>query len=258
MANQSLQGVLRQIRRIAAVQTSRELSDRELLERFCGANDEAAFTVLVERYGPVVLSVCRRALGNFHDAEDACQASFLVLARKARSIRKTASVSSWLHRVASSVAANMRRERWRRARREQGIQPAVAQDPAADVSWRELQGALDEELQRLPERYRSPLILCYLDGRTRDEAAGRLGLTPAALHGRLERGRRLLGDRLTRRGLTLSAALTAAAVGEGVSQAALSPSIVLSLTKAATLLASGKALPAACSRLTFSHSLGGL
>src|SRR5262249_14650767 len=145
-----------------------------------------------------------------------------------------------LHRVARSVAANMRRERLRRERREQEAQPAVMEDPAVDVSWRELQASLDEELQRLAERHRSPLILCYLDGQTRDEAPGRPGLTPAALRGGLERGRKLLGDRLNRRGLTLSAALTAAAVGEGVSQAALSPSLVLCLSKAATLFSSGE------------------
>src|SRR5689334_1927858 len=123
MTHKSLQGVLQQVRRITAVQTSRELNDRELLERFARSNDEAAFTVLVERYGPLVLGVCRRALGSFHDAEDACQATFLVLARKAASIRKTASLGTWLHRVANSVAANMRRERARRTRREHEAQP---------------------------------------------------------------------------------------------------------------------------------------
>jgi RNA polymerase sigma-70 factor (ECF subfamily) len=232
--------MLQQVRRIAAVQTSRELSDGELLARFAGENDEAAFTVLVERHGPLVLGVCRRALGNLQDAEDACQASFLALARKAASIRKRASVSSWLHRVASSVARNMKRERWRRQRREHELPRTGTPDPAADVSWREMLGALDEELEQLPERYRAPLILCYLEGRTRDDAAGQLAITPGTLHGRLERGRRLLGDRLTRRGVTLSAALTAAAVGQGLSQAALSPSVVIFLTKAAKLLASGQ------------------
>lgn len=236
----SLHGVLDQVRRVAAVQTSRGLADGELLERFVGAKDEAAFTVLVQRHGPLVLGVCRRALGNAHDAEDACQATFLLLARKAASIRKAASLSSWLHRVASSVAANMKREQARRCRRERQVQPVMAQDPAADVSWREVQTALDEDLQRLPERYRAPLILCYLDRQTRDEAAEQLRLTPAALHGRLERGRKLLCERLTRRGMALSGTLLAAAVGEGVSQAALSPSVILSLTKAATLVASGK------------------
>src|SRR5262249_43982809 len=157
--------------------------------------DEAAFTVLVERHGPMVLGVCRRALRHAHDAEDACQATFLVLARRAASVRKAASVSSWLHGVACRVAANLKREQSRRCRRERKVCLRPSLDPSAEVSWREVQAALDEELQGLPERLRVPLILCYLDGRTRDEAARRLHLTAACLHGRLERGRRLLSDR---------------------------------------------------------------
>src|SRR4051794_2953675 len=105
MSIQALPGVLQQVRKLAAVQTGRGLGDHELLERFVGAQDEAAFTLLVERHGPVVFGVCRRALDNAHDAEDALQATFLVLARKAASIRRTASLGSWLHRVAWSVAA---------------------------------------------------------------------------------------------------------------------------------------------------------
>src|SRR5436305_13255306 len=109
MAKQSLNSVLQDLRKAAAVQSYRGLPDRELLERFVGAREEAAFTVLIERHGPMVLGVCRRALPNFHDAEDACQATFLALARKAASVRKKASLSSWLHGVASRVAANQKR-----------------------------------------------------------------------------------------------------------------------------------------------------
>src|SRR5205809_877729 len=104
MTRQSLNGVLRHLRTVAAVQTYREMSDRDLLERFVEARDEAAFTVLIERHGPMVLGVCRRALPHFHDAEDACQATFLVLARKAASVRKKTALSSWLHGVACRVA----------------------------------------------------------------------------------------------------------------------------------------------------------
>ena len=111
MANKSLNRALQQIRRLAAVQTARELADNELLQRFIGEKDEAAFAVLVERHGGMILGVCRRALGSAHDAEDACQTTFLVLAQKARSIRKTTSLPSWLHAVASRVAANLKRER---------------------------------------------------------------------------------------------------------------------------------------------------
>jgi RNA polymerase sigma factor (sigma-70 family) len=242
MAKKSLGSVLPHICRLAAVQGARELGDRELLERFVAGKDEAAFATLVERHAPMVLAVCRRTLGSPHDAEDACQASFLVLAQKAGSIRKTTSLPSWLHGVASRVAANLKRERMRRCRREQQSQGPATPDPAAEVSWREVQTVLDEELERLPECFRAPLILCYLDGRTRDEAAQRLGVSVACLHGRLERGRKALCERLLRRGVTLSAALVATAIGEGVSRAALSPTVVLCTAKAAVLIGCGRAL----------------
>src|SRR3984893_9738571 len=111
MAKPPLNGVLQHICKVAAVHTDRSVSDRDLLERFVGARDEAAFTVLIDRHGPMVLGVCRGTLPNFHDAEDACQATFLVLARKASSIRKKTSLSGWLHGVASRVAAKLKRER---------------------------------------------------------------------------------------------------------------------------------------------------
>jgi RNA polymerase sigma factor (sigma-70 family) len=239
MAKKSLSGVVWHIHQLAAVQAGRELSDQTLLQRVVEARDESAFTVLVERHGPMVLGVCRRALGNADDAEDAFQATFLVLVRKAAAIRKTASLGGWLHRVARSVAANLRRERCRREQRERHTSAPVPSDPAADVSLREVQAALDEELDRLPDRYRAPLVLCYLQGLTRDEAAKQLGLTPGTLHGRLERGRKLLCNRLTRRGLTLSTVLVAAAVGEGSPLAELSPTVVLSLVRDAQAFAGG-------------------
>jgi RNA polymerase sigma factor (sigma-70 family) len=236
MVKKSLGGCLRQVCKLAAVQSARERGDRELLERFVAQKDEAAFAVLVERHGPLVLGVCRRLLGSAHDAEDACQATFLVLAQKAGSIRKTTALPSWLHGVASRVAAHLKRERLRRGRREQQApEPAVA-DPAAEVSWREVQTVLDEELERLPESLRAPLILCYLNGLTRDVAAAQLGLSVACLHGRLERGRKALCERLTRRGVALSAALVGAALGEGVARAALPPTTVLHTARAARRL----------------------
>jgi RNA polymerase sigma factor (sigma-70 family) len=244
MAGKSLNDVLRHSRKLATLQTSRGLSDGELLERFLGANDESAFTALVERHGPMVLGVCRRALRNHHDAEDACQATFLVLARKAASVRKKTALSSWLHGVACRTASNLRREQERRRRREQDVEPPAPRDVGDAVSWQEVQVILDEELEHLPERYRSPLVLCYLDGKTRDEAAQQLGTCAGTLHGRLERGRELLRKRLTARGLTLSAALLATALRDNVARAALSPTLVLFSTRAALLLAAGSPLPA--------------
>ncbi len=242
MVNKPLEIAFQHVRVLAAVHTARDSEDRELLERFVGDKDEAAFTALVERHGPTVLGVCRRALRNAHDAEDACQATFLVLARRAATVRKAASLSSWLHGVACRVAANLKRERLRRCRREREVRTPPSPDPATEVSWREVRAALDEELGRLPEALRAPLILCYLEGRTRDEAARRLNLSVGCLHGRLERGRRLLCDRLARRGLTLSAALLAAAPGEGAARVALSPTTVLFLSGAAARFAARRSV----------------
>jgi RNA polymerase sigma factor (sigma-70 family) len=242
MAKAALNGVLHHLRKVAAVPTYRKWSDRELVERFIAEHDDLAFTVLVERHGPMVLGVCRRALANFHDAEDACQATFLVLARKAASLRKRTSLSSWLHGVACRVAASLKRDHARRRRRDRAAAAPAPRDPAAEVTWREMQSILDEELQRLPERYRVPLILCYLECLTRDEAAQQLGVSPGTLHGRLERGRDGLRQRLTKRGLTLSAVMSAAALGTGVTQAALAPTFVVSSTRAALLLAEGQPL----------------
>jgi RNA polymerase sigma factor (sigma-70 family) len=240
MANQPLLGVLQNLRKVAAVHTDRELSDRELLDRFLTARDESAFTVLIERHGPMVLGVCRRSLPNLHDAEDACQATFLVLARKAASVRKKSSLGSWLHGVACRVAANLKRDQVRRKAREREVGAKAPMDPAAEVTWREVQTILDEELQRLPERYRTPMILCYLECMTRDEAAQQLGLSPTTLHGRLEHARGLLRDHLKKRGLTLPAVMSAAVLGESLAQAALTPTLVVSSTKAAVLLATGQ------------------
>jgi RNA polymerase sigma factor (sigma-70 family) len=241
MTSPSLPGALQYLRKVAAVRACRSLPDGDLLERFVAACDEAAFTALLERHGPMVLGVCRRALPDRHDAEDAFQATFLVLARKAASVRKQASLGCWLHGVAGRVAAKLKRGHARRRERERGAAPPVPRGPAEEVSWREVQAALDEELGRLPERYRAPLVLCYLECLTRDEAAQQLGLSAGSLHGRLERARGLLRQRLTRRGLTLSAALSAAAVGEGLAPAA---TLIVSSTRAATLLSSGQSPPA--------------
>lgn len=240
MAKHSLAVVMQHLRTVAAVQTCRDVPDPDLLERFVAARDEAAFTVLMERHGPMVLGVCRRALPNFHDAEDACQATFLVLARKASAVRKKTSLGSWLHGAAGRAAARLKRDHARRQHHERVVAAPAPKDPAAEVSWREVQAALDEELGHLPERYRAPLILCYLEGLTRDEAAQQLGLSAGSLHGRLERGRALLRERLIRRGLTLAAEIAAAGLGGNLARAALEPTFVVSSTKAALLLAAGQ------------------
>src|SRR5204862_3936551 len=137
------------------------------------------------------------------------------------SLRKKTALSNWLHGVACRVAVKLKRDHARRTSRERAVDAPAQKDPVAEVSWREVQAILDEELEQLPERYRAPVILCYLECMTREEAGKQLGLSPGSLHGRLERGRDLLRERLSKRGVTFSAVMSAAALGESVSQAAL-------------------------------------
>lgn len=235
-------GALPDLRNMAALQTLSERGDHELLERFVEAGDEAAFAALVERHGPMVLGVCRRALPSYHNAEDACQTTFLVMARKAALLRKNASLGAWLHGVACRVVASLKRENLRRTARERGIDIPILKDPATEVTWRELQAILDEELRQLPERNRAPLILCYLECMTRDEAALQLGISSSTLHGRLERGRELLRERLTKRGLTIAAVMSAVALVESVAQAGLAPTFAHSTYKAAMSFGAGQPL----------------
>jgi len=243
MPDSALRRVLQRARILAGVQTGRALDDAELLRRFIEDNDEAAFTVLVERHGPMVLGVCRRALGHAHDAEDVCQATFLVLARKAGSIRKSASLGSWLHGIATRACANHRRKQARRQNRERRAAAKSGPSSSGDC-WHEMQMVLDEELGKLPERYRGPLFLCYWQGKTRDEAAEALQLTPGKLHGLLERGRVLLRERITSRGWTLSAALCATFITANVGKAALAPTLVVACARGAQLFATGQPIAA--------------
>jgi RNA polymerase sigma factor (sigma-70 family) len=228
--------VLRHIRGLAAADASARLADGQLLERFTARRDEAAFAALVRRHGSMVLGVCRRVLGNSHDAEDAFQATFLVLAARAASVGKAESLGGWLYQVAYNTALKARANAAARRRREQRPDDRSCPDPLSEVTGRELLGVLDEELRRLPERYRAPLVLCYLEGLTRDEAAGRLGYSESTLKRRLEEGRERLRKRLERRGLALSAALLTA----GVSGAAVSSSLAAATAGAALLVVAGK------------------
>jgi RNA polymerase sigma factor (sigma-70 family) len=192
------------------------IADAQLLERFLAGGEEAAFAQLVRRHGAMVLGVCRRLLRGEQDAEDAFQATFLVLARRAAAIRKGESVGSWLHGVARRVAARARTEAARRAAHERGCPAPAPADGSDETTWREVRAVLDEELARLPERYRAPLVQCYLEGRTQDEAARQLGWSPRTLRRRLGRARDLLRARLEGRGLALSAGLLAVALAERV------------------------------------------
>jgi RNA polymerase sigma factor (sigma-70 family) len=225
---------IKDIRQLVEAPDAGDLTDRQLLERFAARHDEAAFALLVRRHGPMVLRVCRRILGHWHDAEDAFQAAFLILARKAASVRWQDSAAGWLFRVAYRLALKRRADA--RRRRTQPL-PDVAVTGCAEAPDRELRSILEEELNRLPEKYRLALLLCHCEGKTRAEAARQLGWKEGAVKIRLERGRALLRARLTRRGLA-STALPAGAL------AAVPPALADATVAAARWFALGK-LPAA-------------
>jgi RNA polymerase sigma factor (sigma-70 family) len=199
--------LLKHLYHLARADGSEALTDGELVQRFVACGEEAAFAALVRRHGPLVLQVCQRLLHDPHTAEDVFQAAFLVLARKAGTLRKPEAVGSFLYGVAYRLAHRARVEAARRRRYESLHAAAPPADPLAEVSGRELLAVLESELDRLPARYRTPLALCCLHGRTRDEAARQLGWSLRTLERRLQRGRSLLHARLTRRGLGLSALL---------------------------------------------------
>jgi RNA polymerase sigma factor (sigma-70 family) len=234
-----LHSFLEEVRQEAALQQTRSVADSELLGRFVAHQDTTAFAALVERHGPMVLGVCRRLLKRREDAEDASQAAFLVLARKAATIRKREALASWLHGVACWVARKAQATTRRREREVPVVDVAQA-DAAGDVTWREALAVLDEELNRLPAGYRAALVLCYLEGKTQDEAARELGWSLGALRGRLERGRERLRARLLRRGVGLPTVLLGAALTAAGTSAVASPAFVTATARAATLATAGR------------------
>jgi RNA polymerase sigma factor (sigma-70 family) len=235
--------VLRHLHRLAAPAAGGDVPDGQLLERFTARREEAAFAALVRRHGPMVLGVCRRVLRQEQDAEDAFQAAFLALARKAPSISKRDSVGSWLYQVAYHVAMKARERTTNRQQRERLAAAREAADPLAEISGRELLAVFDEELARLPERQRAPLVLCYLQGLTRDVAARQLGCSESTLHRRLDEARARLRERLQRRGLALPAALLAAGTVAATVPAA------LATTSVRSALGKASAVPAAVAAL---------
>lgn len=209
-----------------------DLSDAELLRRFLAAGDQPAFEALVRRHGPMVHGVCRRVLPDMHAAEDAFQATFLVFVRKAGSLRQPELLSNWLYGTAYRIARKARLRRFERQTRESRVQAMPSHNSLVDLEWQELRTVLDEELNRLPEQLRAPLVLCYLCGQTNVEAARNLGWPTGSIAGRLSQAREALRNRLNRRGLSLSAGLLALLLSEkGVEAAA--PEELMALTVAA-------------------------
>lgn len=224
MAAPALSSALRYVRRTAESAETRSLSDRQLLERYRARRDEAAFAVLVRRHRLMVYSAIRHVLTEPADIDDAFQATFLVLIHKAAVVRWQPSIGNWLYAVAHRVAVRARARAVRRKKMERDTGERTRQAAPADMTWREAVDVLHEELDRLPDRFRVPLLLCYLDGQSRDEAAAQLGCSMSTLKGRLETGRKRLRTRLTRRGVELSASLLAVVIADA--SRALSPSLV--------------------------------
>jgi RNA polymerase sigma factor (sigma-70 family) len=218
----STAAILRHLRSLKVA----ERTDCELLRAFAFDRDESAFTALVQRHGPLVLGVCRRLLGQEQDAEDAFQATFLVLARKAASLPGE-TVGGWLHGVAWNMAQRVRRATARQHARETQASMREMQGPVGEASLRELQALLDAEVARLPEKLRGPFVLCCLEGRSKAEAARELGWKEGTVSSRLAQARERLRARLVRRGVTLTAALTALAVDSEAH--AVSPSLLRSM-----------------------------
>jgi RNA polymerase sigma factor (sigma-70 family) len=214
------------VRRFRALANSSErLSDRQLLQRFTLNRDESAFAALLERHGGMVLGVCRRVLGCPQTADDAFQATFLVLLRKAGSLAWRESVGSWLHEVAYRVALKARVSQQRQRARERLAASMNPEHHTVDNDGRELLLALDAELALLPEKYRQPIVLCYLEGRSHEQAASELGWPIGTVKGRMARGREMLRKRLLRRGIAPAAAGLTAVAGLGVGTAEVSAAL---------------------------------
>jgi RNA polymerase sigma factor (sigma-70 family) len=240
MATGQVRSLLRQIRR-AIDPRQGGVPDTELLERFVAQRDEAAFEVLLWRHGPMVLNVCRRLLHQEQDAEDAFQATFLTLVRKARSIGHGEAVASWLYKVAYRIALAARTRRALPVNRAWPMLEPQVLEATPDIVWRELRLVLDEEVSRLPAKYRTAFVLCYLEGRTNEEAAQELGCPKGTILSRLARARERLRRRLLQRGVALSTGALACVLAEKASAGALPTALVDGTLKVALLMAAGKA-----------------
>jgi RNA polymerase sigma factor (sigma-70 family) len=238
MVTAPLGTLLGHIQRLTAGRGAGSWTDRQLLDDFAARRDEAAFAALVSRHGPMVLRVCRRVLNHEQDAEDAFQATFLVLARSTGSIRKRDTVGAWLHGVAYRTAMKAKRSAARRRNHEARLRPVAAQ-AAPGPSWDEVQALLDEEVHRLPPSFRQAFVLCVLEGKGVAEAAAELGCKEGTVKSRVNRARQLLGRRLARRGIKLAVLLAALSVADGAARAALPAGLARATVRFGLLVAAG-------------------
>jgi RNA polymerase sigma factor (sigma-70 family) len=232
MARNVADTIIRHLRQAALGRDQGDRTDAALLEDYVNHQDEAAYEALLRRHGPMVFGVCRRVLRNQADAEDAFQATFLVLVRKAASIRSRATVGNWLYGVARNTALKAKvMSRKRRVRElEAG---AKTNSCGVEQNWGDVQALLDAQLSLLPERYRVAIVLCDLEGRTIKQAAQQLGWPQGTTSTRLARGRALLARRLKKQGLELSAGMLAAATANGTATAGVPPLLMRSTLAAA-------------------------
>jgi RNA polymerase sigma factor (sigma-70 family) len=245
MAGDPIATFLRQLRQLLGASQGGAGSDAHLLRRFLAQRDEEAFAALVHRHGPIVLGVCRRVLAEPCDVEDAFQATFLILVRKASSIARPELLGAWLYGVAHRVAVRARKQVVRRRAQEGQVVAVSIPDSTAALAWRELRPLLDAEVNRLPEKYRLPFILCHLEGKTNEEAARCLGCPKGTVLSRLARARERLRKRLTQRGITLTGATFAAVLTENTVSAAVPASLAAATShNALQYLAGTAALPA--------------
>jgi len=217
------------------------LTDAQLLECFVNRQDTVALEALVRRHSPMVWGVCRRVLANFHDAEDAFQATFLVLVRKAASITSRELVANWIYAVAAQTALKARTTAAKRSTRERQVTEMPERAAADQAPWSDLQPLLDAELSRLPGKYRAVIVLCDLEGKSRKEVALQLRVPEGTVASRMATARTMLARRLARRGVAVSGAALAAGLTEHVASAGAPASVVSSAIKAASLLAAGNA-----------------
>ena len=243
MPNPRRSPLLEFIRHLADTDSA-SLSDRELLDRFTAQHDDNAFRSLLRRHGPMVLRVCQGVIKDHDTAQDTVQATFLVLATKTASLHSVESLGAWLHKVAYDLARQTLDKRQRQLAREARVLPRTVATPLAEVSAEELLTILDEEVAKLPERYRVPLILCYLEGKNIGHVAQELGCAQSTLYERFQQGRELLRKRLTRRGLTLSVTALGSLFLQNAASAAVPPLLVASTVRAAAFIAAGKPVTA--------------
>jgi RNA polymerase sigma factor (sigma-70 family) len=259
MATNPLIVFLQDFRRSALPQENAEQTDAQLLEAVVRRRDSQALEGLVRRHAPMVWGVCRRTLANHHDAEDAFQATFLVLVRRAASIRSRDLLVNWLYRVAYKTAGKARQLAAKRSAREKPVvtMPEPTMDPHECEFGPEIRALLDEELSRLPDKYRIAVLLCDLEGRSRPEAAQQLRLPEGTVASRQARGRAMLAKRLRRRGVGVSAAALAAALPQQAASGSVPASMLVTTIKVATLLAAGEVTAAgATSALVFTLTEG--